>query len=138
MATKRVCQHSITVFNHIGEDCFGNAMYSAAVLKNVHTHINEGVSSAEVANDDTRVHIFDDVLECDKAFLPYYEWSALEQEKKVQHWTLSPQGQDFFVFGSVKLLGTALPTGLTLFRINRVSRRQIGSPRMWHWRVEAR
>lgn len=138
MATKRVCQHSITVFNYMGEDSDGNAMYSAAVLKNVHTHINEGIGSGDVANDNTRVHIFDDVVESEKAFLPHDKWVLLSDTEKARFWTLCSEGKDYFSLDHEPVHETMLPSNCSLFRIIVVSRRKIGSRRMWHWRIEGR
>lgn len=138
MASKRVCPHTITLFNFVGEDENGNSSYVACVLKNVHCHINEGVGSDGVANDDTRVHIFDDCVESEKTFLPHNEWLALPDDAKAHFWTLCPNGKDYFAYGSKALNGTMLPQECTLFRIILVSRRKMGSRRMHHWRIEAR
>jgi len=146
VASKRVCPHTITIFNFIGEDPEGNAMYAAAVLSNVHAHINEGMGAGDVSNDKTRVHIFDDTVECEKSFLPHGEWNALPEEEKVKFWTLCPEGKDYFSQGSLQQYDPATPTNapvtlprnVVLFRIMLISRLQMGRPRMWHWRVEAR
>lgn len=138
MASKRACPHTITLFNFVGEDENGNASYAAAVLKNVHCHINEGVGSGDVSNDDTRVHIFDDCVDSEKDFLPHDEWLALPDDAKARYWTLCPNGKDYFALGNKALFGTMLPQDCTLFRIILVSRRKMGSRRMHHWRIEAR
>ena len=138
MATKSVCPHTITIFNYIGEDQDGNAKYTAAVLKYVHAHINEGAGAGDVSKDSTRAHIFDSVTECEKTFLSHRVWLALPDEEKVKYWTLCTDGKDYFAFGEAALFGTKLPDDCTLFRINLVARRQIGHRRTWHWRIEGR
>lgn len=163
--SKRVCPHCITLYNFLGEDDDGNAMYASTLLTGVHIHVNEGMGSTDLSNDTTRVHIFDDTVAAqppqgvtidpnlfdlspatleqalsipagEKPFVPFREW--LTAANKEQYWTLNPEGRDYFSIGDNRTTDTVLPTDLTLFRITSISRREMGSRRMWHWRIEAR
>ena len=163
--SERVCPHCITLYNFLGEDDDGNAMYASTLLAGVHIHVNEGMGSNDLSNDHTRVHIFDDIVaaqppqgveidrslfnltpynlkraldtpEGEKPFVPFDEWS--KTTNKEQYWTLSPEGKDYFAIGDYRTTETALPTERTLFRVTTIGRREMGSRRMWHWRIEAR
>lgn len=165
MASERMCPHTITLFNFIGEDADGRASYSATILKNVHVRHKEGIGSTDAANDSTKVHIFDDTYTAlppdgqkidrtlfnltpfnliqalntpadEKPFVPYEEFSRTTDRE--QYWSLSAEGKDYFALGEHQNTGDTLPGGVPLFRIISVSRRQIGRKRMWHWRIEAR
>lgn len=128
----------ITLFNFLGEDEDGNARYARAMIERVHVYANDGVGSGDVPSDETRVHIFDDTARCAKPFLSHSEWKQLPDDQKRKFWTLSPEGTDYIAIGYAGANGCALPTDCTLYRIVRVGRREIGSARMHHWRVEAR
>lgn len=135
MATKRVCPDTITVFNFLGENEQGKAMYSSAVLRNVHVHIGEGLGKTHLSNDTTRLHVFDGTVKASKPFLPYSQWKDIVN--KDEYWTLNPDERDYFALGKKEMNGEELPTTCTMYRINKVVRRKIGQRRMWHWRVEA-
>lgn len=137
MASRRVCPHTVTIFNYLGEDGDGNAEYSASVLKYVHAHIKEGIGAKSVADDETRVHIFDSTFECDKSYLPESEWLALSSEDKKKHWTLNAKGRDYFCFGDFGSSESNLPDFNLLFRIVGFSRLEMGSKRLHHWKVVA-
>lgn len=134
--SERVCPHCITLYNFLGEDDDGNAMYASTLLAGVHVYVNEGMGSTDLSNDPTRVHIFDDTAADEKPFVQFDEWS--NASNKEQYWTLNPEGKDYFAIGDHRTTGNALPTEHTLFRITSIGRRQMGSRRMWHWRIEAR
>ena len=143
MGSKRVCPHTITLYNYMGEDASGNAKYARTLLKYVHTHINEGMGSGDVSEDKTRIHIFDDTVESNKPFLKHSEWTVLSDAEKVKFWTLCPEGKDYFAQGDIvgadtDIVGEPLPTDVVLFRIMLISRLIVGTKRMHHWRIEAR
>lgn len=165
MASNRVCPHCVTLFNFMGEDDGGRAMYTSTLLAGVHIHHIEGMGSVDLSKDFTRFHIFDDTTaaqppdgvtidrslfnlspynlrraldtpEGEKPYVPYEEWS--HTTNKELYWTLNPEGKDYYAIGDHRTTGTELPTHLTLFRITNFGRREMGSCRMWHWRVESR
>lgn len=138
MGSNRVCPHSITLYNYVGENDAGKAQYVAALLTGVHVRASKGISSGDTSKDAARVHIFDDTAICDKTFMPHDEWAAAEDSVKEQHWTLDQTGMDYFAIGDTGISEGSLPTHLTLFRINEISRKELGSRRMWHWRIDAR
>lgn len=166
MATKRVCPHTITLFNFTGEDENGNARYNSVLLEWVHVFKKEGINSNNSADDAPHAHIFDDTvivssapnvtldrslynelspyslsraLETTKGevpFVPYEEWKNTAHQE--QYWTLSPEGRDYFALGDQRRTDHALPTDVPIFKITNVERHDMGSRRMWHWRIEAR
>lgn len=165
MGTKRVCPHVITLFNFTGEDAGGNACYNPVLLEWVHVFKKEGINAANSADDAPHVHIFDDTViatppntvTLDRSlynlspynlrraletptgevpFVPYEEWKNTSNQE--QYWTISTEGKDYFAEGDHRSAGHALPAGVPLFRITDVERHDVGSPRMWHWRIEAR
>lgn len=135
MANKRVCPHTVTIYNYLGEDASGNAQYSPTVLSFVHLHLSRGVSANGTPSDSTRFHFFDDVSTASKTFVPYDEWQKLPIEKKKQSWTLNAHGLDFLYAGACQ--NEALPQGENLFRITRTVRFEMGRKCLWHWKVEA-
>lgn len=120
MGSERVCPHSITLYSFTGEDADGHALYRRTLLQGVHVHESQGVKGGENSDDYVRVHIFDDTV------------------KASDGWTISPEGKDYFAIGDHTAPDGVLPTALPLFRIVTVARREMGSRRMWHWRIEAR
>lgn len=143
MASKRVCPHTITLFNYMGEDAEGKAQYSQTLLQFVHFRDGQGVNSGDTPADSTRLHIFDDTVLSEKGFMPYTEWVALPSEEKPVYWTISVAGAegggtDYFAVGDHRSNSMSLPTVKELFRITDVIRHAMGRRRMWHWRIEAR
>lgn len=165
MGTKRVCPHTITLFNYTGEDENGNACYNPVLLEWVHVFKKEGINATNSADDAPHVHIFDDTViasppgnvtldrslytltpdslqraletpQGEVPYVPYNEWkTALHQE---QYWTLSTEGKDYFAIGDQRRTDHKLPTDVPIFRITDVERHDVGTRRMWHWRIEAR
>lgn len=165
MGTKRVCPHTITLFNFTGEDENGNARYNPVLLQWVHVFKKEGINAANSADDAPHVHIFDDTViasppdnvTLDRSlfdlspdtlslaletphgevpYVPYSEWKDTAHQE--QYWTLNPEGRDYFAVGDYRSAGNTLPTAVPLFRITDIERHDMGTPRMWHWRIEAR
>lgn len=165
MATRKMCPHCITLYNYLGEDANGRALYNCTLLNNVHVYEGEGVNATNSADDNPHVHIFEDMVEAyplpdviinkslynlspynltramatpeeQKPFVPYDEWK--DTAEKEQYWTLNPEGGDYFAVGDHRQSGRSLPTNLTLFRVTNIAHRHIGSRRMHHWRIEAR
>lgn len=165
MATTRICPHSVTLFNYLGENQNGQAQYACTLLAGVHIFADVGMGNTDLSNDAVRVHIFDDIVaaqptqgvtidknlfnlspfnlaraldtpEGEKPFVPYDEWKNTTD--KHQYWTLNPEGRDYIAIGDYRTMQSDLPTYCDLFRIVSVGRREMGSRRMWHWRVTAR
>ncbi|MBR3741035.1 MAG: hypothetical protein IKO94_01180 [Selenomonadaceae bacterium] len=165
MATNRMCPHSITLYNYLGEDQDGHAQYNSTYLDCVHVNLKEGITSTNAAEDATHVHIFDDLVialppsgivldrslfnlspynlqralktpQGEKPFVPYDEWKGTTN--KEQYWTLNPQGGDYFALGDHRQNGTGLPSNITTYKVTKIARFDMGSQRMHHWRIEAR
>lgn len=165
MGTKRVCPHTITLFNFNGEDADGNACYNCALLEWVHVFKKEGINATNSADDAPHVHIFDDTvivtppdnvtldrslynlspynllraldtLPGEMPYVPYEEWKDTTNQE--QYWTLNPEGRDYFAIGDQRRTDHRLPTQVPIFRITDIERHDVGSRRMWHWRIEAR
>lgn len=138
MASKTVCPHAVTIFNHIGEESRA-ARYQATVLYHVHIHHQEGQLSSDAADDALRVHIFDEcaIAQGDRTFVGYQAFETMGEEERLQHWTLCPDGTDYVSEGEAETDDEGhLPEGVTLYRIKKIGRREMGSRRMWHWKVE--
>lgn len=135
MASKRVCPHAITLYNYLGETD-GKARYARTLITNVHVSASGGIAAGDVSRDGVRVYVFDDVSECEKLYLPCEKWAAGNDHER--YWTVHTDGSDYIALGDMPDSddGT-LPTQHTLYKINSISRRQIGSRRVWHWRIEA-
>lgn len=143
MATERMCPHAITLYNFVKVDDDGNDVFSCTFLSSVHVNLGAGTHGVDNPDDEAKVHIFDDLVSAKAAdtgarrtFMPYPDW--LKSEDKSGYWTLSPQGKDYFVAGTKAVSGTRLPTDAELLRIVSVKRLEMGSSRMWHWKIGAR
>lgn len=166
MARARMCPHTVTLFNYLGENEDRKAMYSATILYHVHLFDLEGVQGMESTNDHPRMHIFDDqvvampsdgtsvylgaynlsllnrlppesIPQGERAFLSFEEWNGLNETTKKLFWTLSAEGRDYFAKGEVEISNGKLPEGISLFRVKQIGRREMGTKRMWHWKVIA-
>ncbi|MBO5568820.1 MAG: hypothetical protein J6A79_07830 [Clostridia bacterium] len=138
MAGKTVCPHIVTVFNQISNGS-RSAQYQATVLYHVHIHHQEGQISNDAADDALRVHIFDDCVipADDRTFVGYQAFEAMDEAERLQHWTLSPDGTDYIAEGESETDSEGcLPDDVTLYRIKKIGRREMGTKRMWHWKVE--
>lgn len=142
MATKKVCPHTITLFNYMGEDESGRASYSQTLIKHVHYRDGLAVASLHTPADSVRLHVFDDTAYTSKPYMDYDDWKTLSMQEKQVRWTLPPPaqdgGSDYFGLGDLRTGDTSLPTQHPLFRITKSARCQIGRRRMWHWRIDAR
>lgn len=140
MANPRVCPHTITVFNHVGKDESRRDIFQATVIAGVHVFHQEGQISNDAANDALRVHIFDDCASpsSQRSFIDYKAFSNLEKLERYFYWTLSPDGHDYIAEGEQDTDENGyLPEGITLYRIKKIGRREMGTERMHHWKVEA-
>lgn len=139
MASNTVCPHTVTVFNRIGSDSYRAATYQATTLYHVHIFHQEGQISSDAANDALRVHIFDDsaIPQDDRTHVSYQSFLTMDEEARLQHFTFSPDGEDYIAEGESETdVDGHLPDGITLYRIKKIGRREMGSRRMWHWKVE--
>ena len=139
MASNTVCPHTVTVFNRVGKDSYRAATYQATTLYHVHVFHQEGQISSDAANDALKVHIFDDcaIPQDDRTHVPYPSFQSMDAAGRTLHWTLSPDGEDYVAEGEATVDKDGhLPTGITLYRIKKIGRREMGNRRMWHWKVE--
>lgn len=140
MAGRRMLPDTVTLYNYAGEDQDGRATYAVTLLRNVYCseqfgtdYDKEGKTSANKA----MLYIFDanSVAEsadgAPKSYLPYSEW--INSDSKESFWTLSDQGDDYFVNG---LHNSNRPQDIrNSHKIVSVSRFKAGQRRMWHWTV---
>ena len=139
MASKRMCPQTVTLYNYVGE-VGGRATYIKTYLHHVKCIVYRGADTSMQGrgeSDTSKLYIFDDILyaanEAGKEvqYLPYDEWSQLED--KTGYWTLSAEGDDFYVDGECS---GELPTQTKKFRIAGFKRLDQGSPRLVHFEVD--
>lgn len=138
MASKRMCPQTVTLYNYVGE-VGGRATYVKTYLHNVKCIVYRGADSSMQGrgeNDTSMLYIFDDILYAanesgvEVQYLPYDEWKNLES--KDGYWTLSTDGDDFYVDGEFV---DELPRKTKKFRIVGLKRLDQGSPRLVHFEV---
>ena len=139
MATKRMCPQSVTLYNYVGE-VGGRATYIKTYLHNVKCIVYRGADASTQGrgeSDTSRLYIFDDILYAaneagmEVRYLPYEEWFKLEN--KAGYWTLSSDGDDFYVDGECS---DELPKKTKRFRIKGFKRLDQGSSRLVHFEVD--
>ena len=162
MPTKRMIQHSVTLFNRSGSNPDGSPAYVVTVLSNVYYRENKGVGGMYNPADHAVVHIFDDSVVAtpgddtqldtslyeslngesyeraldtpkgEKPYLPEEEWDVCEN--KEQYWTLHGKGNDYIVRGDASFVPLDYSAAR---RIVNVKRNQAGNRRMHGWKVTA-
>lgn len=144
MAGRRMLPHVVTLFNYAGEDADGRAIYSKTVLRTVYCTAQTGTDFDREGKKSTNkavLYFFDtsSVAESEdgapKQFMPYALWVASDSSKE-PYWTLSDQGDDYFVQGETD---AARPQDVhDAFKIVNAKRYEAGQKRMWHWTVTGR
>lgn len=157
MATKRMCQQTVMLYNYVGE-VNGRATYVVTYLHNVKCIVYRGASPSSQGrgeNDTARLYIFDDILIAtnekgeEVQYKPHEEWSLLEN--KSGYWTLNHDGDDFFydceeqehtVVGEAVAgnffagQGIAAPHHGRKFKVIGFKRLDYGSRRIQHFEVD--
>ncbi len=129
---------SATLYNYLGEDGDGNAVYQRTYLSPCRVVLTVG-AVMEKEDDNLKAYLFDqqtaatdganDRSYCDpRAFETLHDKSA--------YWTLRDDGRDVIVKGVSA--GERPPDDGTAFALRTIKRNQIGSPSMWHWKVTGR
>lgn len=129
---------SATLYNYLGEDDDGNAVYQRTFFSPCRVVLTVG-AVMENEDDNICVYLFDMITQatdgknarsnCDpRAFDTLADKSA--------YWTLRDDGRDWLAKG---LCASAQPPDDgTAYALRTAKRNQIGSPRMWHWKVTGR
>ncbi len=142
MPSKRVLNKTITLFNFLGEDQFGQAQYSVTYLENVAVEKIAGAkrsSYSSISDDSVVLYVFpNSLLSYDKngykkAFMPYKLWK--ESNSKEAFWTFRENQKDFFING-VYRDGDA-KKNYEAFKIQKVAYFDEGTRRMHHWEINA-
>lgn len=125
-----------TIFNFIGEDSDGNAVYEKTLLDGCRVVLSMGAVS-ENEDDNLAAYLFDvkTVARSGNIVKSYCAPEAYETLiDKSRYWTIRTDGKDWIAKGACDDSG--VPENA--FRIRICKRNQIGSQGMWHWKVTAR
>lgn len=147
MPTDRMLSHTVTLFNHAGENTDGEAQYLPTVIRSVYARMSRGItvgrgdaSATLTPQDELIVYVFDQNAKAasvggdTKTYLPSPVWD--ESQDKSSHWTAHDNGSDLLVIGTPTPTGTgAPPNEAQAYAMTKIIRREGGSPRMWHWEV---
>lgn len=141
MASKRMLLDSVTIFNYLGEDDDGNALYQPTIIQNVYVRMAQGISLGRTESgvslqpqDELIAYIFDKGSKAENSIIPFSEWDALAD--KSGYWTIHDDGKDLMVIGlPTPTEEGAPPDGVQVFKASRAIRRKAGRPRLWHWEV---
>jgi hypothetical protein len=129
---------SATLYNYIGEDADGNALYIRTCFTQCRVVLTTG-SRLENEDDNITVLLFDAfTLATNGATVKSYcDPRAFETlTDKNAHWTLRDDGKDWITKGA--RTDDQPPADGTAFAIRTTKRNQMGSYDLWHWKVTGR
>lgn len=128
----------LTLYNHVGEDGDGCAMWQATRLEGVAAFRRGGARQdgrGGVRGDERAVlYLFADGMRGGpKGYVPPGEFEAMGAAARARVWTIREDGRDRLCFG--QMAGDAPPAGGGVYRPMWVKRCEKGSGRMWHLQV---
>lgn len=129
---------SATLYNHLGEDGNGNAIYKRTFFVTCRVVLTVG-AVMEKEDDNIRVYLFDRKTEATDGTTAcsYCDPRAFDTlVDKCAHWTLRDDGRDVIAKGIC--VGEQPPDDGTAFALRTIKRNQVGNQRMWHWKVTGR
>lgn len=129
---------SATLYNYLGEDNDGNAVYQRTYFTPCRVVLTVG-AMMEKEDDNIRAYLFDlktratDGVNA-RSYCDPRAFDTLAQ--KAAYWTLRDDGRDMIAKGICT--DAQPPDDGTAFALRTIKRNQIGSQRMWHWKVTGR
>ena len=134
MASRRILKDTVTLYNYVGE-VDDIATYQETILRYCYCQADDGIGHglhAKNPDETARLYVFDFKTLAEspegkkRSYLPYDQWKKTED--KTSYWTLSDSGKDFFI-----------KEGVTAkYNITKISHKNTGSRRMWHFEVDAK
>ena len=129
---------SATLYNYIGEDTDGNALYQRTYFNPCRVVLSTG-AMMDNEDDNIRAYLFDlkTVAASGDTVRAYCDPRAFDTlADKSAYWTLRDDGRDWIAKGQCS--DAAPPENSTAYAVRTIKRNQIGSLRMWHWKVTGR
>lgn len=129
---------SATLYNYLGEDDDGNAVYQRTCFSPCRVVLTVG-AVMEKEDDNIRAYLFDQKTAATDGTNArrYCDPRVFETlGDKSAHWTFRDDGRDVIAKGVCE--SEQPPDDGTAFALRTIKRNQIGSPRMWHWKVTGR
>ena len=136
MASRRILVDTVELYNYIGE-VDDVATYQKSIIRNCYCEVKVGVrrskDSSRTPQDKARLYVFDrgsQVLSPSgekRSYLPLDQFMELKANEKSSYWTLCDEGSDYILKDGYQ----------HKFKITGFSHLKNGSPRMWHYEVDA-